>query len=340
VNTEQRARLERFFVEKTNAASASIARLDRMSGGAVQENWSLDVVLDGGEFSGTLETVLRCDAASSVSCSHSRSDEFSLLKAAFSRGVMVPEPLWLGRADILGRKFFVMRKVRGIAAGHRIVKDETFGGIKERLAESLGQELAKIHEITPPHDELGFLPLPEVSAAQAGIAEFRSLLDQQSMAFPALEWGIRWLELNEPAQGQLTLVHRDFRTGNYMVDEKGLTAILDWEFTGWGNPMEDIGWFCARCWRFGRDDKAAGGISSKDALLRGYRARSGRKVELEKIHYWEVYAHVRWAIIAIGQGQRHVSGKEPSLELALTAHIVPDLELEILRMTGMQGEEL
>jgi hypothetical protein len=31
-----------------------------------------------------------------------------------------------------------------------------------------------------------------------------------------------------------------------------------------------------------------------------------------------------------------VSGEEPSLELALTAHIVPELELEILRMTGVQ----
>ena len=46
-----------------------------------------------------------------------------------------------------------------------------------------------------------------------------------------------------------------------------------------------------------------------------------------------INAHVRWAIIAIQQGERHVSGQEPSLELALTAHIVPELELEILRMT-------
>ena len=65
---------------------------------------------------------------------------------------------------------------------------------------------------------------------------------------------------------------------------------------------------------------------------------SGITTSPADLHYWEVYAHVRWAMIALMQGERHVSGREPSLELALTAHIVPELELEILRMTGMAGE--
>eukprot|EP01035_Chromulina_nebulosa_P049233 gene49233-66860_t len=36
-----------------------------------------------------------------------------------------------------------------------------------------------------------------------------------------------------------------------MVNATGLTGILDWEFAAWGDPHEDIGWLCARCWRFG-----------------------------------------------------------------------------------------
>jgi hypothetical protein len=38
-------------------------------------------------------------------------------------------------------------------------------------------------------------------------------------------------------------------------------------------------------------------------------------------------------VIAIDQAERHLSGKETSLELALTGHIVPELEWEILNMT-------
>ena len=45
-------------------------------------------------------------------------------------------------------------------------------------------------------------------------------------------------------------------------------------------------------------------------------------------------AHMRWAVIALQQADRFVTGGEQNLELALTAHIVPELELEILRQTG------
>ena len=44
-------------------------------------------------------------------------------------------------------------------------------------------------------------------------------------------------------------------------------------------------------------------------------------------------AHVRWAVVAIEQAQRFCSGQENSLLLALTGHIVPELEWEILNMT-------
>jgi hypothetical protein len=46
-------------------------------------------------------------------------------------------------------------------------------------------------------------------------------------------------------------------------------------------------------------------------------------------------AELRWALIAIGQAERHLSGREVSLELALTSHLVPQLELHVLRMTGI-----
>ena len=63
------------------------------------------------------------------------------------------------------------------------------------------------------------------------------------------------------------LCHRDFRTGNYMLDigSRGatLTGILDWEFAGWGDPDEDIGWFCCKGWRFSRLDREAGGIAAR-----------------------------------------------------------------------------
>ena len=141
---------------------------------------------------------------------------------------------------------------------------------------------------------------------------------------------MRWLELNGGPSREITLVHQDFRTGNYLVDEHGLTAILDWEFAAWGDPDCDIGWFCARCWRFGATAREAGGIGERSDFLRGYERRSGRRVDPRRVRFWEIMAHLRWAVVALLQCARHLSGAQPSLELALTGRIVPELELEIL----------
>ena len=58
-------------------------------------------------------------------------------------------------------------------------------------------------------------------------------------------------------------------------------------------------------------------------------------MDAARVTWWELAAHIRWAVIAIDQAARHLSGKETSLELALTGHIVPELEWEILNMMGV-----
>ncbi|MBL8653430.1 MAG: phosphotransferase, partial [Alphaproteobacteria bacterium] len=113
---------------------------------------------------------------------------------------------------------------------------------------------------------------------------------------------------------------------NYMADDEGLTGILDWEFAGWSDPDEDLGWFCAKCWRFGRWDRAAGGIGAREDFLAGY----GRTVAPETLRYWEIMAHARWAVIALQQGDRFVGGGEASLDLALTGRRIAELEFELL----------
>ena len=40
---------------------------------------------------------------------------------------------------------------------------------------------------------------------------------------------------------------------------------------------------------------------------------------------------LRWAAIAVEQGLRHSSGAEPSLELALTGRMLPEIEMDMLR---------
>jgi aminoglycoside phosphotransferase (APT) family kinase protein len=336
MNAEACAAVARFIEGQAGASRVEVNAAVRLSGGAIQQNWRLQVQIQGGPHAGSHALVLRTDAPSGVAASLGRPQEFALLRAAFDADVTVPEPLWLceDRA-VIGRPFFLMRCVTGTAAGHLLVKDNAWSGDRRRLAERLGAELARIHAIRPPRTDLAFLPDDAVAPALRAIQRFRDHLDALATPQPTLEWGLRWLERHAPPRGETVLCHGDFRTGNYLVDEQGLTGILDWEFAAWGEPLQDIGWFCARCWRFGAFERGAGGIGPREDFYRGYEQASGHALDRSAVPYWELMAHVRWAVIALQQAERHASGEEPSLLLALTGHIVPELEHEILAMTEL-----
>lgn len=332
---DRRAELARFLTVALGARHVTIDAIDRLSGGAIQENYGLDLSVADGPHAGSHRLVLRMDAPSGVAVSHSRAQEFAILRAVHAAGVKIPEPIALcADAGVLGRPFYLMRRLAGTAGGHILTRDDKWAGDRVTLAFELGRQLATLHKLHPPQAGLDFLPMPVGSPARAAVAEYRAWLAKYREPRPALEWGLAWLDAHAPSQTGLVLCHRDFRTGNYLVDAHGLSGVLDWEFAGWGDPAEDLGWFCAKCWRFGVNAREAGGVGARADFYRGYQSVAGGTIDPQRVAYWEIMAHARWAVIAIQQGERHVSGDEPSLSLALTGRRVAELEYELLRMTA------
>jgi aminoglycoside phosphotransferase (APT) family kinase protein len=322
-----------FLAAASGADQVEIAALAPLSGGAIQENWALDVRFDGGSLAGEQQLVLRVAGATGVPSSLGRIEEFKVLQAAFAAGVTVPEPLYAcPDVGVLGKPFFVMRRAPGTAAAHRITRDATLEPVLPTIAERLGRELARIHTIRPPRPDLDFLPPYAEARAECQIARFRGYLDHHPRPRPVLEWGMRWLETHLPEAAEPVLCHHDFRTGNYLLAGARLTGILDWEFAGWGDPHEDLGWFCSKGWRFARLDREAGGIAERAAFYRGYEDEAGRAIDPERVFFWEVAASVRWAVIALQQSDRHIVAGERSLDLALTGRRATECELEILML--------
>ncbi len=318
-----------WLIGALGAAQVRVANWRKLSGGAIQENWAFDAKVRGGPHAGEILCVLRTDAPTGVAVSHGRPEEFAILAAAHGAGVKVPAPLGLcADPAVLGKPFYVMRRLEGTALGHILVNDSKWPGDRAKLAHDLGAELAKLHTIVPPRADLGFLKVPDAAPASVSIAEYRAWLDAYRDPRPALEFALRWLERHAPPKGEIALCHRDFRTGNYMADAHGLTGVLDWEFAGWSDPAEDLGWFCAKCWRFGRWDREAGGVGARADFLAGY----GKPIADGTLRYWEIMAHARWAVIALQQGERFVGGGEASLDLALTGRRIAELEFELLDM--------
>lgn len=329
----RRAALARFLAAVSGAGAVEISGLTPLQGGAIQENWAVDAHFSGGPLAGDQRLVLRVAAPTGVAASLGRLEEFAVLKAAFAAGVTVPEPLFASDdPDVLGKPFFIMRRVDGMAAAHRITRDPVFEPELPVIAEQLGQELARIHTIRPPRPDLAFLLPYEEAGPARQIAAFRAYLDNHPVPRPVLEWGMRWLETHIPTRTDPVLCHHDFRTGNYILDGANLTGILDWEFAGWGDPHEDIGWFCCKGWRFARLDREAGGIAGRAPFYRGYESGAGRSIDPQRVFFWEVLASVRWAVIALQQSERHTIGGERSLDLALTGRRATECELELLML--------
>jgi aminoglycoside phosphotransferase (APT) family kinase protein len=318
--------------EQAHADDVRIARFERMRGGAIQDNWRLDVALEGGPWHGEHAFVLRTDAPSQVAASLTRAQEYAVLRVAHEAGVLAPAPRFLCEdADVLGRVFFIMDRLPGVAAGHRLTREAALVPEPPALVHALGANLARIHAIRPPLSARVALPAPPRDPALDTIANYREWLDAFDATYPALEFGLRWCERHAPASFDVTLVHRDYRTGNYLVEDGKLTGVLDWEFAGFGDPREDLGWFTARCWRFAAPEREAGGIAALAPFLDGYASIAQRRISRQELVYWQVMAHLRWAIIALQQARRHRAG-ERSLELALTGRIVDELEYEALRL--------
>ena len=163
----------------------------------------------------------------------------------------------------------------------------------------------------------GLLPAAGPIPAIAQIDEWERQLDEIGEPLPAVELGLRWLRANAPEPAEPRLVHGDFRLGNFIVDEEGLAAVIDWELAHLGDPAEDIGWLCIRSWRFGNDDQPVAGVGQLDEFIAAYEAAGGAPVDRERLRYWEAFGNAKWAIICARQAHDHLTGVRRSHELGL-----------------------
>ena len=328
--------LSLYLAETLAADQVVIDEIHPLSGGAIQENWHLGLQVAGGAFHGKQAWVLRKDAPSGVSASHSRAVEYAVLSHAFAHAISAPEPVCLCEDKaVIGSVFFIMKSVPGQAQGHKLARQPVFYEGSDKLARQLGTEMARLHRAAPSPALEALLVRPHPSPQHHQLCEMRRFLDALDARQPVLEFALNWLEDQMEVwqtRAEPVLCHRDFRTGNFLVEAEEMTALLDWEFAGMSDPHEDIGWLCARCWRFGNHHNIVGGLAPFAPFREAYEAAFGRKINLAALGCWQVMAEVRWAVIALQQARRNDSGEELSLQLALSGQMVAEMEYHMLSL--------
>ena len=155
-------------------------------------------------------------------------------------------------------------------------------------------------------------------------------LDGLSRPQPALEVALAWLREHLPETSTRRLIHGDFRVGNLQVTEAGVAGVFDWEFAHWGDPAEDLAWFCLRDWRFGQVARGAGGLGPRADFYAAYEAAGGT-VDRAAVRAYEVLGNLRWAAGCRWQGERYRQGRR-DLELLAAEARAQEMEYEALRL--------
>jgi aminoglycoside phosphotransferase (APT) family kinase protein len=285
----------------------AIEGLSRISGGASRETYKFDAVLA----SGRRPLILRRDPPGSLIETDRRS-EFLALKSFHGRGVAAPEPLILENEGAeLERPFFIMARVDG-----GMTASPFQPGPYEPHAAAIGEDffstLGRIAAADP-----ATLPIAEASEAPALDGCWRRELDYWAGVIdadelhpqPIVRAAIRRLRRDPPPPAQkLSVVHGDYRSGNFLHDGAGkVLAILDWEMAHIGDPLEDLGWALDPLWRHNEPGRVAGMVSKAEAIAIWERA-SGLTVDPAAFAWWELFASVKGQAIWISSAKEYRDG--------------------------------
>ncbi|MHB1486298.1 MAG: phosphotransferase family protein [Acidimicrobiales bacterium] len=306
--------LARVLGQVWSEAEVTVQGLTRLSGGASRETWAFTAVRTYGP---ERELILRRDPPGAPRGGMAL--EARVMAAAARAGV--PVPTLITASDdpaIVGSSFLIMERIEGETIPRKILRDDDYAGARQVLTLQCAQAAAAIHSIDP--EDVGDLDRSDQ------VAYYRQVLDGLGQPSPAFELAFRWLEEHRPASGPATVVHGDFRIGNFMVGPEGLRAVLDWELVHAGDPMEDLAWLCVKSWRFGRPDPV-GGFGQRQELISEYEKASGRILDRAALAWWEVLGNLKWGIMCMMQAHAHMVR---SVELAAIGRRVCEVEWDLM----------
>lgn len=321
------------------AETVEVTALARIHGGASRQTYAIDIAYDGPTGREIRGLILRRDPPDSL-IDTERRIEFAAIRSMAGIDIPAPEALFLETSNApLGAPFFVMARIEGGEAlnpfkidaidPHRAKIGRLFFTYLGRIAGAPveGSPLAGLIDV----------PAPDMAWRRELDLWANGIRENARRPEPIAEAAIRWLERNPPPPAQrLSIVHGDFRSGNFLHDGHGrINAVLDWEMAHIGDPYEDLAWATDPLWCGNDTERAAGFLPWPEAIAIWQEA-SGCRFDPAAFEWWSIFAHVKAMGIWISSARAFADGKndDPILawsgwfthaahELALAARLAP-----------------
>ena len=268
--------------------------------------------------------VARMDPAESLNTT-SRVREFQLLRA-FAGVIPVPQTYWV---DSEGTHFPEPALIYAFASGVSKPAGATTGQVtglgtvfgprlRELLAPQFMAHLTRIHTFDYREADLTALDVPRPGTTDAALWQLnrarRVWEEDRGEDYPLMEVAANWLERNLPVADQLSVVHGDYRSGNFLFDEASgeISAWLDWERGHLGDRHRDLAWTTQLT--FGHYDTGGGpdpryyvcGLIPLDEFYDLYTAASGLAVDPIRLRYYQILNCYQIVVALLGTAYRVV----------------------------------
>jgi len=303
-----------------------------LAGGASKLQLAFDLTWEQPEVGHTITPmVVRMEPAESI-VETSRLQEFQLVREV---GNVIPAPpcFWV---DPEGDHFPYPALIYGFAQGVTKPSGKSsnvsgFGvGFDPATRKTLGKQfvdhLAALHTW-----DWQQANMPSFDRPASGVNAVELILNKWARVWqedanediPLLGLAESWLRENIPHLEKPSMIHGDYRTGNFLYTEHDnrITAWLDWELGHPGDPHEDLALVTlGALGNYAEDGKTflISGMLPETEFYESYEQASNIKVSQKAITYYRVYSAWRSAINCIGTGFRAAHNSKTHQDIVLS----------------------
>lgn len=163
---------------------------------------------------------------------------------------------------------------------------------KPALAHDFIAQLAALHRVDASHPALaplGDAGEPPAQRIRTNVAQWRRL-NLGAGPDPILQLALAWLAENVPQdRGPAVVLHGDAGPGNFLFGEDNrVAALVDWELTHLGDPMEDLAQIAVR--------SLIQPFVPMAEVFAAYEEASGTPVDLARFKYHRLYFQLSFSV--------------------------------------------
>ena len=329
------ARFAAYLAERwPQASGVTVEAIERIYGGASRETYRTTVRAIEGGHPVEHRLIVRRDPESSL-IETDRATEYEAYAAFYGTTVPVPRPLFYETDPRwLDRPFFVMEEVVGAVSTARLLDEAPYAEHRAAIGEQKWRILGEIAGADP--QKLGLRAKLEAPALDAcwkrELEHWERVIDEDELCpQPIARAAIRRLRRRPPPPPRrLSVVHGDYRTGNFLFDAQGrIRAILDWEMCHLGDPLEDLAWALDPLWSW-PDRERPGKLLPRARALEVWQAASGIAIDPDALAWWEIFASLKGLAIWISSAREFADAKNTDLIMVIASWFPTDVHERVL----------